>query len=67
MNNKGKVMTVGYNALKMKKLLEVDRFLHGTYEDVKEKVGCEDTALEMVFQTYVMKEKILQNAYVHLT
>ncbi|WP_218970612.1 hypothetical protein [Alkalihalobacterium alkalinitrilicum] len=51
----------------MKKLLEVDRFLHGTYEDVKEKVGCEDTALEIVFQTYVMKEKILQNAYVHLT
>ncbi len=67
MHNNGRVMVMGYNPIKMKKLLEVDRFLHGTYEDVKEKVGCEDTALEIVFQTYVMKEKILQNAYVHLT
>ncbi|WP_216828398.1 hypothetical protein [Alkalihalobacterium elongatum] len=67
MITKGKVMTMGYNPVKMKKLLTVDKFLHGTFEDVKEKVGCEDTALEMVFQTYVMKERIHQNAYVHLT
>ncbi|WP_209121931.1 hypothetical protein [Alkalihalobacillus sp. BA299] len=58
---------MGYNPMKMKRLLEVDKFLHCTYQDVKEKIGCEDTALEMVFETYVMKEKILQNAYVHLT
>ncbi|MFC5794557.1 hypothetical protein ACFPUW_12635 [Thalassorhabdus alkalitolerans] len=51
----------------MKKLLETDRFLHHTFEEIKRSIGDEDEALKMVFDAYVLKEPMMRNAYVHLT
>ncbi|WP_179295370.1 hypothetical protein [Bacillus sp. FJAT-45350] len=56
-----------YDATRMRKLLEVDKFLLGTYEEVKRGIGDDNVALEIVFQTYVIREPIIQNAYLHLT
>jgi predicted transcriptional regulator len=58
---------MSYNRMKMQKLLEIDRFLHDTFQEVRSKLGSDDKALEMLFETYVMREPIMQNAYLHLT
>ncbi|WP_170885641.1 hypothetical protein [Bacillus alkalicellulosilyticus] len=58
---------MSYNSTKMKRLLEVDHFLHDTVEDMKGIIGCEQKAMEVVFHTYILREPILKNAYDHLT
>ena len=56
-----------YNQNKMKKLLELDRFLNSTFEDIRAQVGCDDAAMQLIFETYIMREPIFKNAYMHLT
>ncbi|MFC5712575.1 hypothetical protein ACFPU1_07265 [Thalassorhabdus alkalitolerans] len=58
---------MSYQESRMKKLLETDRFLHHTFEEIKRSIGDEDEALKMVFDAYVLKEPMMRNAYVHLT
>ncbi|ERN52754.1 hypothetical protein M3689_01735 [Alkalihalophilus marmarensis] len=62
---------------RMKKLIEHDRFLKSTYNDLLDKQSLdshlhvkpmnEEEALQYVFKVYVQSEPILLNAYNHLT
>ncbi|ADC48561.1 MULTISPECIES: hypothetical protein [Alkalihalophilus] len=61
-----------FQANRMKKLIEHDRFLMSAYRDLLEsnlhvKPMNEDAALHYLFKVYVQSEPILLNAYNHLT
>ncbi len=58
---------MSYNPTKMKKLLELDHFLLETFKELQHGIDDENAALEMIFESYVMRDPIIKNAYLHLT
>ncbi|WP_217221133.1 hypothetical protein [Desertibacillus haloalkaliphilus] len=59
---------MSFTPVRMKRLLTHDRFLHHTFEELKNKgVSDEDEALKMVFNSYVLNHPMKKNAYHYLT
>ncbi|WP_100373581.1 hypothetical protein [Bacillus sp. FJAT-45037] len=56
-----------FQATRMRKLMEHDRFLSATFKEVVQQTKDADTALYYLFEVYVQSEPILLNAYNHLT
>jgi hypothetical protein len=58
---------MGFQTTRMKKLIEQDRFLLSTYDELISQSITEEEALHYMFLVYVQSEPILLNAYNHLT
>ncbi len=51
----------------MQQLLHHDPILRSTYHEIFAYINNEEQALRFLFEQYVIKEPIFQNAYLHLT
>ncbi|KMK74742.1 hypothetical protein [Alkalihalobacillus pseudalcaliphilus] len=56
-----------FQTYRMQQLLHHDPILRSTYHEIFAYINNEEQALRFLFEQYVIKEPIFQNAYLHLT